>query len=621
MKYKISRKSEKNNSALSEKNDIVNFAQSSNSTKADITLITETVDVGQSDNCISDNNALIGYSASQKKKTGKKLIRIIKRLGIAVGLVALSIILALVLILNALFNGPSKTARNMAVKSLDETSAMKWLSRLFLPADVVDEILGNTQKADTDSETTINDTEDPFIFDFDDKKERLITLTLDIGQSITMKLSSDLTVKSCELSDSIEGFSSGDEEGKKLEAVVLSFLSALDKTGIIVDGVNDALLIGSISDSFDISDNINNIISDIISKNDIPITVLFLYSASEDAGIAQMAVRLGMSYNKVRLCNMIADGNASIFYKLSFMNLCELIAYCEDNQIDIASLVDSANIKEKQENPPITEQPYDEWEDCPDGIKIIRITGKTYRATLLLIKDPSKVYAGTSLELRGISQYNHNVAGVQVLAAAKNDGAIAAINGGFYYDGNYKYNGMTLYNGSMPFGSVVSKGKFVYENDGGPYKGFIGFTNDNVLVAFNRSITKEDYEKYSIRDGMSCAPALIINGIPQSYSGAEDEKSLNPRTAIGQRADGAVIFLTIDGRMGSSLGGSYSDIIDIMLEYGAVTAGNLDGGSSSVMYYLDSRGLYGKKGEYVMMNTRSQISSPRYAPTFFMVKP
>ena len=62
----------------------------------------------------------------------------------------------------------------------------------------------------------------------------------------------------------------------------------------------------------------------------------------------------------------------------------------------------------------------------------------------------------------------------------------------------------------------------------------------------------------------------------------------NPRTAIGQREDGTVLMLVTDGRGASGhLGATAGDLIEIMEEYGAVNAANIDGGSSSVMYYQD----------------------------------
>ena len=83
-----------------------------------------------------------------------------------------------------------------------------------------------------------------------------------------------------------------------------------------------------------------------------------------------------------------------------------------------------------------------------------------------------------------------------------------------------------------------------------------------------------------VRDAVSFGPALIVNGVAANYSGSGG--GLNPRTAIGQREDGAILLLVIEGRKTSSMGATMADLIDIMLEYGAVNAVNLDGGSSSL---------------------------------------
>ena len=100
------------------------------------------------------------------------------------------------------------------------------------------------------------------------------------------------------------------------------------------------------------------------------------------------------------------------------------------------------------------------------------------------------------------------------------------------------------------------------------------------------------------------------------------ESGYNPRTAIGQRADGVVIFVCIDGRQTSSLGGTYKDLINIMYEYGAVNACNMDGGSSSVMLYRDTQGLIGEAGQVQMINNYSLLQSqPRRMPNFWMVAP
>ena len=83
---------------------------------------------------------------------------------------------------------------------------------------------------------------------------------------------------------------------------------------------------------------------------------------------------------------------------------------------------------------------------------------------------------------------------------------------------------------------------------------------------------------------------------------------VNPRTAIGQRSDGALLLLVLDGRSINTLGATMDDVVNIMLEYGAVNAGNLDGGSSSVMVY---------EGEII--NNCASVTGPRQIPTAFVV--
>lgn len=109
-----------------------------------------------------------------------------------------------------------------------------------------------------------------------------------------------------------------------------------------------------------------------------------------------------------------------------------------------------------------------------------------------------------------------------------------------------------------------------------------------------------------LRDALSFGPAFIINGEAAEISGTGG--GLNPRTVIGQRADGAVLLLVIDGRQPQSLGATYQDCIQVMQEWGAVNAANLDGGSSTQMIY---------QGETV--NVSASLYGPRNIPTAFVV--
>lgn len=267
-------------------------------------------------------------------------------------------------------------------------------------------------------------------------------------------------------------------------------------------------------------------------------------------------------------------------------------------------------------NPPSTDSP--EWKDHPDGIYIEEVKGSTYNAYVMVIRDPSKVYMATSTD-----KFSKDIPGTRINEEIKKQGAIAAINAGAFYD-----NGTaTKVVGSVPEGLVVAGGEVVWSTGQAPEDGFAGFNEDNVLVV-DHTMTANRAMELKIRDGCCFGPALIINGQAnlEVYNSAS---GINPRTAIGQRADGVVLFVCIDGRQAGSLGATYKDLIDIMSQYGAVNACNLDGGSSTVMLYKDQQGLYKDDDsrqhfgdDIVMINNYSLLQSePRRMPTFFMVRP
>lgn len=222
-------------------------------------------------------------------------------------------------------------------------------------------------------------------------------------------------------------------------------------------------------------------------------------------------------------------------------------------------------------------------EDVKD-IEIVEIPGRTFFATLMIIKDPSRLSLATI--------YPWKALGSTLEEIVNEAGAIAGINAGLYNSHNNS--------GGIPYGVVVSGGKILL-NDPYSWKGqvLIGLTEDNILQIINvADMTKEQVEKtikdMRIRDAVTFQEEtsdrnnhfvqLVINGEARELNGLGS--GLNPRTAIGQRADGSLLLLVTDGRGTSGhLGASASDLINIMLEYGAVNAANLDGGSSSCMYY------------------------------------
>ena len=260
----------------------------------------------------------------------------------------------------------------------------------------------------------------------------------------------------------------------------------------------------------------------------------------------------------------------------------------------------------------------DEWKDHPDGVYIKEVKGATFNAYVMVIRDPSQVYMATSSV-----PFSKDKPGLRINQAIEKEGAIAAINAGAFFDNGTSSSVV----GSVPEGLVVAGGEVVWTSGQAPENGFAGFNEDNVLIV-DHSMTAKRAKELKIRDGCCFGPALIINGFPnlEAYNSAS---GFNPRTAIGQRADGAVIFLCIDGRQTASIGATYADVIDIMTDFGAVNACNLDGGSSTVMLYRDQYGLYDSDtnrqrfgDDVVMINTYPLLQTePRRMPTFFMVRP
>jgi len=229
-------------------------------------------------------------------------------------------------------------------------------------------------------------------------------------------------------------------------------------------------------------------------------------------------------------------------------------------------------------------------EDKP--IEIIDIVSSTYKGKIVIVRDPSRVTVGVSGNYGGVNTGKT----VKDMAIAYN--ATIAINGGGFEDAN------GVGNGGTPIGIVISDGKLKFGSLTTSYE-VIGFDNANKLVV--GKMTGRQALDRGIRDALSFGPILIVNGTSSVING--EGSGLNPRTAIGQRADGAMLLLVIDGRQTNSVGATYADLVNIMLAYGAVNAANLDGGSSTLLYY---------NGDYI--NKNSSINGPRNMPTSIIVR-
>ena len=230
-------------------------------------------------------------------------------------------------------------------------------------------------------------------------------------------------------------------------------------------------------------------------------------------------------------------------------------------------------------------------EEEGEDIEFVEITGASYRGIMMIVKDPTRIFVGTPDSFGDV--------GLTLEEMVEKYDAIGGVNGGGFYDPNGTGEG------GIPSGIVITDGEMTWGNHA-TRSSVIGFDGDGILHVGN--MTGAEAMERNLQWACSFGPALIING-EASTDSSITASGVNPRTAIGQRADGAVLLLVVDGRQVTSLGATFEDLIAIMLEHGAVNASNLDGGSSSQMIYNDET-----------LNINASVIGLRPLPTTFLVR-
>ena len=218
-------------------------------------------------------------------------------------------------------------------------------------------------------------------------------------------------------------------------------------------------------------------------------------------------------------------------------------------------------------------------------IELEKIDGKKFTGLMLVVHDPTRVKIGYSSKLGTVGEKTSQI--------AKENNAIAAVNGGGFQDKANNSTATWTGTGALPTGIIISGGKLVYPTNNIDYNvkriGVAGITRDGRLVVGDQSIN--ELINRGVTEALCFGPTLIINGTIQtrdSQGRPIDSQGANPRTAIGQRADGSILLLTIDGRQGLQMGATIGDVQKVMQDQGAVNAVNLDGGASTTLYYNGS---------------------------------
>lgn len=230
--------------------------------------------------------------------------------------------------------------------------------------------------------------------------------------------------------------------------------------------------------------------------------------------------------------------------------------------------------------------------DIEEGLVVSEIVGPSYKGQIMLIDDPSRVYIG-------MTQYP-GVTGMRILDMMEHYGAVAGVNASGFQDPNENGNGGEVVGMSLSEGQYWGRYAWHY--------GSIVLTEEDRLVVGNIM----NWDKYgNIRDGMQFSPVLIADGVKQ-VSGSSGY-GIQPRTAVGQREDGVIVFLVIDGRdVTHSIGCTVDDLAEELLKYGVINASSCDGGATTALAY---------NGKVLNKNCSLHPDLGRILPNAFLVKP
>ena len=158
---------------------------------------------------------------------------------------------------------------------------------------------------------------------------------------------------------------------------------------------------------------------------------------------------------------------------------------------------------------------------------------------------------------------------------ATNNNAILAVNGDYY--------------GADRSGYVIKNG-VIYRNtvrSDSEYPDLAVYKDGSFKIIYETEVTAEELLADGVVNLFAFGPSLVENGEISVDHNTEVRQAMtkNPRTAIGIVDKNHYILVVSDGRTSESEGLSLYELAEVLKEYGAATAYNLDGGGSSTMYF------------------------------------
>lgn len=202
--------------------------------------------------------------------------------------------------------------------------------------------------------------------------------------------------------------------------------------------------------------------------------------------------------------------------------------------------------------------------------------------------------------------------GLTLSESMKKYHAIAGINAGGFNDPGGDGNGGT------PIGLTIVDGKLVHP------KGYLFGTNQVIGLGqdgqwFMGSDSATYLLDHHVQSAIQFGPELIANG--KILISGDNGWGYAPRTVIGQKANGNIVFWVNNGRWQGSvwnMGASLGQVAQILASQGVVNAFNLDGGGSTTM-------MIKKPGQSLVLVNHPATNNPpygmRFLPDAFLVIP
>lgn len=207
-------------------------------------------------------------------------------------------------------------------------------------------------------------------------------------------------------------------------------------------------------------------------------------------------------------------------------------------------------------------------------IKVFKLEELGYRGYIAKIKlyDPKAFKVVLAKDKLGEKE--------TTLAAVKRTGAVLGINAGGFYSEMREGKAYAQH-----IGNIVINGKLIGSFNA--YPGTLSFAGINRSGKLIGGIMLKEEQLMSLQpwQGVTFIPTLIKNGkiqpIPEEWA-----KTKQPRTILGEYANGDLIMIVVDGRQADwSSGVTLERLIEKLVELGVKEGYNLDGGGSSAFVY------------------------------------